>query len=520
MKRKIIAFFLITGIIFSLCGCSFSEKGITTATVEMDDPPKNIDPLLAGTNIERTLVRNVFEPLCRIEQDGKIACAAAESYTVDSAGLVYTFVLPESYKWSDQTPLTAKDFVFQLQRAVSPETKAECANDLLSVKNAGAIVAGKLSADRLGVSASDDRTLVITLERKDDNLLRTLSNEAGMPCNKTFFENCKGKYGLSRVTTLYNGSFYITSWVTDQGGETMSLRKNEAYFGKHASTLQSVEIEFTEHENRIDRLSKEEITIAPINDDEYSSALNAQLNILNYIDSCSIMLFNSAAKENSLMNYADFRRALVLSADWSGASKSVEKVTTVAHGFIPEKYFVGQYVYGDNNPSIPFEPQKAKSLLDGVMTHYKDEELPELTLKYIDNTITKTYLNYIIQSWQKNLGIYVKLTPLDKVYVEQALALSDFDIIITSISSSNQTAKNMFSDFLKGGKLASFADDNLRNTVQKDDIPSLKSAQQMLIDNAVAAPMYFNNGYYAVNKNVTSVSLDTRGNTLDLASVK
>ena len=59
----------------------------------------------------------------------------AESVDVSPDKAKYTFHLRDS-KWSNGTPVTAKDFVFAWQRAVNPDTAAEYAFLFFDIKNA------------------------------------------------------------------------------------------------------------------------------------------------------------------------------------------------------------------------------------------------------------------------------------------------------------------------------------------------------------------------------------------------
>ena len=165
--------------------------------------------------------------------------AAAESVEVSEDGLVYTYRLRHNAKWhltpghedvlgeegfrAFQTRVTAHDFVFALRRAVDPATGSGTASALLLIQNAGEIQAGKLSTDRLGVQALADDTLAITLESKNRDLAAVLAMPVALPCNQTFFEATKGRYGKDAALLLCNGPFYLTKWTAEK---SLRLEKN------------------------------------------------------------------------------------------------------------------------------------------------------------------------------------------------------------------------------------------------------------------------------------------------------
>ena len=81
------------------------------------------------------VMRNVFEGLYAMGEDNKPIPGVAESVDISPDKTKYTFHLRDS-KWSNGTPVTAKDFVFAWQRAVNPDTAAEYAFLFFDVQNA------------------------------------------------------------------------------------------------------------------------------------------------------------------------------------------------------------------------------------------------------------------------------------------------------------------------------------------------------------------------------------------------
>src|SRR5574344_1637240 len=61
-------------------------------------------------------IDKVFEPLVSFDSNGKIINWLAESYTISSDGLTYTFVLRSGLKFSNGKDVTADDAVFSIQR--------------------------------------------------------------------------------------------------------------------------------------------------------------------------------------------------------------------------------------------------------------------------------------------------------------------------------------------------------------------------------------------------------------------
>jgi len=223
--KKILIFLLCFIFILPITGCDDTSEAYIY--FELPSSPLTLDPQTASLDQELLVVKNIFEGLLRKNNEGKIVCGAAESY--EKKGLTYTFKIRGNAVWSNAEPLTAHDFVFALRRAVSPETKAPFVARLFSITGAEDIYNGKLKPSSLGVTAKDDKTLVIKLREKDKLFEETLTTSIAMPCNQTFFNESAGKYGLFSDNILSNSSYKITRWRKDPFG--IRLYRNNEYKG-------------------------------------------------------------------------------------------------------------------------------------------------------------------------------------------------------------------------------------------------------------------------------------------------
>ncbi|HWH07131.1 MAG TPA: peptide ABC transporter substrate-binding protein [Candidatus Paceibacterota bacterium] len=111
--------------------------------------PRFVNPLLALSDADRDLSRLAFAGLMGTGPDGSLIPVLAESYTVSEDGTVYTFVLREGIRFSDNTPITADDVVYTVQKAQDQGLKSpELAN-----------------WSGITVEATDARTVRFTLPR-------------------------------------------------------------------------------------------------------------------------------------------------------------------------------------------------------------------------------------------------------------------------------------------------------------------------------------------------------------------
>ena len=123
-----------------------------------------IDPQLIEETVGGHVSRQLFEGLTTQNADGSLRPGVAVEWS-SADNKVWTFKLREDAKWSNGDPVTAGDFVFAWQRAADPATASEYAwyVELSQIENAGAIIAGDMAPEMLGVKALDDQTLEVTL---------------------------------------------------------------------------------------------------------------------------------------------------------------------------------------------------------------------------------------------------------------------------------------------------------------------------------------------------------------------
>jgi len=163
--------------LFAVVACGGSSGSTALASTQelrfnLATEPGTLDPGLMQWNYEGAVGVRTFEGLLRPSKDLKdVVPAAADSFSLDSTGTVYTFKLHPGAKWSDGQPVKAADFVYAYQRLLDPRVAASYASYYYAIKNAATVNAmdpkdATLDAaiQTLGLKAVDDNTFQITLE--------------------------------------------------------------------------------------------------------------------------------------------------------------------------------------------------------------------------------------------------------------------------------------------------------------------------------------------------------------------
>ena len=114
---------------------------------------------LAALNV----LRDVREGLVTLDAEGAPVPGVAVAWTVSDDRRTWTFRLDPVARWSDGTPVTARDFVRAWRRAVDPATGAPLGGLLDGLVNAAAIRSGDKPPASLGAHAVDASTLRLEL---------------------------------------------------------------------------------------------------------------------------------------------------------------------------------------------------------------------------------------------------------------------------------------------------------------------------------------------------------------------
>jgi oligopeptide transport system substrate-binding protein len=205
-----------------------SKENILIENVGTDMP--SLDPQQSGDTSSGRVIADIFEGLVEYDQNSKIVPAGVSKWDVSKDGLTYTFYLRKNAKWSNGEPVTAADYVYSYQRAVTPDTLARYYADYFNpIINAKAIMAGKKSPSMLGVSAKDKYTLVIKLDKPNPTFLAALTLNVFDPINKKAVDKYGVSWAGSPKTIISNGPYILTQWVHNGYAEAI---KNPYYWDK------------------------------------------------------------------------------------------------------------------------------------------------------------------------------------------------------------------------------------------------------------------------------------------------
>ena len=222
-------------------GSSAAGTGNKVATIAVATAAVNLDPIVAGDSVSMCMISNVVEGLFSIDENDQVQPAQCESYDVSDDQLTYTFHLRDGLKWSNGDPVTAADYVYAWQRNASATGDAAAFQyqiEMASIKNQAAVLAGEAPVTDLGISAPDDKTIVVETENAVPFLLDILAFTPWVPVNQKFCEEKDTNFGLTKDDILYNGPFTLTQY--DTAGNTFTMTKNPDYWDAENVDLDEV----------------------------------------------------------------------------------------------------------------------------------------------------------------------------------------------------------------------------------------------------------------------------------------
>jgi ABC-type oligopeptide transport system substrate-binding subunit len=185
----------------------------------------------AGSNSDM-----LTETLVRINKNFDIVPGAATKWSVDSTNLVWTFNLDPNLMWSDDTPVTADDYVATFRYGADPKHAWDFTWFFQGViKNWDDVVAGKMPLDQLGVTAVDAHTLQITTQQPAPYIPAMMLYSQGM--QKKALEAHGGLYNSDPATSVSDGPYILKEW---RKGDRVEFDINPKYRGTNKPFIQKV----------------------------------------------------------------------------------------------------------------------------------------------------------------------------------------------------------------------------------------------------------------------------------------
>jgi ABC-type oligopeptide transport system substrate-binding subunit/DNA-binding SARP family transcriptional activator len=370
--------------------------------------PRSLDPA-RGADVESgEFIFQLFEGLAEQTPDGNLVPAVARSWDVSEGGKRYVFRLRQDARWSDGTPLTAHDFVFGWLRTLHPATASPLASLLYDVRGARRFHSGEMTdPDSVGVSATDDWTLVVELDEPVGYFIHLMAQYAAFPAPAHAIQ-VNGDDWATVGRLVCNGPFVLADW---QPGVSITLERNPHYAGRFPGNLQAAELDLTnDYEGFQERYQAGELDFAGLGG-HYVERMRYRYPgdyLTSPIPGLSFIGFNQA---HPPLDDVRVRRALV------HATNRQDLVDLLAHGY-PMPVAGGFLPPGipgySPDTGLGYDPERARDLL-AQAGYPGGRGFPELNLYTSVSKDLDSMGELVRRGWQETLGITLRLQHTDLI---------------------------------------------------------------------------------------------------------
>jgi oligopeptide transport system substrate-binding protein len=221
------------------------------------EPPESLDPRDLGSGDSLLLASQIFDGLATYDPGTlEMVPAAASRWEVEDGGRRFVFHLRPDASFHDGNPVRAQDFAFAWNRLADPAANAPFAFLLERVQGFADLQERARVSRLTGVTAPDDRTLVVVLVRPWPDFVSVLGHPALSPVPPS-----AGDEGFA-TRPVGNGPYRMASTLAP--GSPLLLDANETYYGPPPA-VRSIEYRlFEQPEEAWPEFLAEELDVAPI----------------------------------------------------------------------------------------------------------------------------------------------------------------------------------------------------------------------------------------------------------------
>lgn len=549
MKKRVLACLLAAVMTAGLlAGCGGDEKSggggssEQVLNISANSVVVGLNPLVNTTAPDNIAHNMIYDPLIRDrsakDNTDEIVPAAAESWDVSEDGLTYTFHMNPDAKWSDGSKVTANDFEFTFKQMADPNTAATNAwlFDGVIVNFSEALYNNGKTPDEIGVKALDEETLEIQLVHPASYFLQLVAGSA-YPVNQAKYEEYGSEYGTAPDKTVYNGPLKVTSW--NQNTE-MVLEKNDQYWGQEDMQLDKVNYKvIQESSTAVQAFINGELDVVGTSDTNWGKTITAAGDSQEMTVPSSAPDFFMFNLKNEYLSNTKIRQALSIAFDRQEMVDTLRDGMSVPiYSMMPDTMKVGDKTYtelvdGKNYfvTQMQEEYTDPKALLqEGLAELGKSTDPSQMTIRYASRGTTelsKKIGEWMKQVWEEKLGINVQIDMMEWNIMWDKIDAGDYDIAcggwgpyynepsallqlfepVNGYFNADKTGWNN-EDSQKFTELLNQAKDVVDD---KEKAEIYLQAEQLVVGNALIAPMYLEASPTYVKNHVKNYYVATNG---------
>src|SRR5262245_60025405 len=494
--------------------------------IDLGQEPPTLDPNKAQDSTSIAVLHALHRGLVYFDKDLNLVPAlAAAMPEVSADAKTLTFTLKDGLKYSDGNPIKAGDFVYSIKRTLDPRLAAPYAYVLAEMEGASDLIAlaGKDPApsdadieallDKVGVSAPDDKTVVVKLSTPATYFIDVLALWIAVPVEQSWITKPNATEAANYVSS---GPYVLDKWAHNS---QIVLKPNPNYTAGTTSTLTEIDMSMTTEPAQAQaayEAGELDMVLTPSEDVTRVKAdptLGPQvvdiplLSITMYdynngIDPKTLKPFAKCAdpKKCPTMN-KDFRIALTQAVD----KKAFIDATFAGVG-VPANSMVmpGIPGYQEDLDPYPFNLDQAKAHMQTALQALGVPDAASLgKLKFGFNTGAghEPRVAFLAEAWKQAFGLQTEQIGSDFAVFLQQRTAGQYDLARDGWGADYPHASNQLGNFLCGGgnnniQYCNTDFDNLMKQAaaepdQTKQVALYNQAQTILMNDAAFLPLRF-----------------------------
>lgn len=507
------------------------EKSIS---IPLESEPPNIDPQIGTDSYSFFVAGHVLEGLVRV-YDGKVSPGVAEKWEISPDGLTYTFHLRDT-KWSDGVPVKAQDFEYSILRLLDQKTAAPYAEVMgFYIKNAAKFYSGEITdKSQVGVKASDDKTLVITLENPTGYFLRLLGFVCFLPSREDLVAKHGEAYAAEPDKIVYNGPYLMKEWKHE---ESITLVKNPDFWDKDKIMMDKIECPIiSERKTALNMFEAGDLNFSYVPEESIETYLQGGKANLMSNGGLYWLQFNYSSKSNgNILGNVNFRKAISYAIDRESLVKAVIISGTPASRYVPNVVAGVNDKFNSENPldvlPIKADSAKAKEYFDKALQELNltADKFPTIKLLGADTAAARKFCEAVQDMLLKNLGIKLELVNVPSKQRLQAVKDRDYEIVYANWFPDYDDPMTYLDIWMTGGgfnrsdysnpKYDALIAEAKAATDEKVRQQKMLEAEKIALEDMIVVPTHWSASAYTVSDNVTNLVRSFVGADPDLTYV-
>ena len=410
-----------------LAGCG-SKTDTDTFRFANDTDIVGMDSTVVDDAMSFNAITAITDGLTTVDVKGNTIPGIAKSWDVSNNGLTYTFHLRDA-KWANGDEVTAQDFVYSWHRIIKNAGNYAymLGSEGASIKNADSLIdLGTTATDEqlntLGIKATDDKTVVVDLEKNVPYFVSLMSFPCYFPQNQKFVEKCGKNYATKPEYILGNGAYKMTKWIK---GNKATFTKNDKYYYAKSVKTKNLEMYLVQDpKTAAQNFDNGKVDYATINStlvDKYKGKDTFKTISEGYLAYliCNFKADTTANKNvRYALSYAINRKDL--------CDNILKDGSQPATGFVPGqlcKSPSGKDFREESGKYVDYDVKKAQEYLDAAKKELGTDTITVDLLYGTDESPMDTFAEYLQGSFTKLNGLKVNMVATvkkDRIYNREA----------------------------------------------------------------------------------------------------